>query len=429
MRKTVTALAALALIAAILVPATVLSGGQPAFAQPADIGQAQGVQLGPRPYFLVENMAEGKLKAKLQQCAAEPFQKSDFSIGHRGAGMQFPEHTKESYRAAARMGAGIVECDVTFTKDRVLVCRHSQADLATTTNILVTELASTCIQPFSPAEFDAGGGLAKPASAVCRTSEITADEFLSLTGKMDASDRRATTAEEFLGGTAGWRTELYATQGTLMTHAQSIALLRDLGVNFTPELKAPSVTMPFGGDYSQEDYAQQMIDEYKAAGIPPGDVYAQSFNLADLRYWIAREPDFGKQAVYLDGRYRDSAFNHTSPVTWTPDMDQLAAEGVNIIAPPLWMLLALDGDNRIVPSVYARAAKAAGLDIITWTLERSGPLAAGGGWYYRTVKGAIDNDGDMMTVLDVLARDVGVIGVFSDWPATVTYYANCMGLD
>jgi glycerophosphoryl diester phosphodiesterase len=31
-----------------------------------------------------------------------------------------------------------------------------------------------------------------------------------------------------------------------------------------------------------------------------------------------------------------------------------------------------------------------------------------------------------MTVLDVLARQVGVLGVFSDWPSTVTYYANCM---
>ena len=40
----------------------------------------------------------------------------------------------------------------------------------------------------------------------------------------------------------------------------------------------------------------------------------------------------------------------------------------------------------------------------------------------------IDNDGDVMTVLDVLAQDVGVIGVFSDWPATTTYYANCMNL-
>ena len=34
------------------------------------------------------------------------------------------------------MGAGIVECDVTFTKDKQLVCRHAQNDLHTTTNIL-----------------------------------------------------------------------------------------------------------------------------------------------------------------------------------------------------------------------------------------------------------------------------------------------------
>jgi glycerophosphoryl diester phosphodiesterase len=31
-------------------------------------------------------------------------------------------------------------------------------------------------------------------------------------------------------------------------------------------------------------------------------------------------------------------------------------------------------------------------------------------------------------VLDVLARHVGILGIFSDWPATVTYYANCTGL-
>jgi glycerophosphoryl diester phosphodiesterase len=50
------------------------------------------------------------------------FSKSDFSIGHRGACMQYPEHTLESYKAAALMGAGIIECDVTFTKDLELIC-------------------------------------------------------------------------------------------------------------------------------------------------------------------------------------------------------------------------------------------------------------------------------------------------------------------
>jgi glycerophosphoryl diester phosphodiesterase len=41
---------------------------------------------------------------------------------------------------------------------------------------------------------------------------------------------------------------------------------------------------------------------------------------------------------------------------------------------------------------------------------------------------ALKKDGDMYLALDVLARKVGVIGIFSDWPATVTFYANCMGL-
>ncbi len=109
-------------------------------------------------------------------------------------------------------------------------------------------------------------------------------------------------------------------------------------------------------------------------------------------------------------------------------MDTLAGYGVNIIAPPLWMLVTTDRRNRIVPSPYARAARNAGLDIIAWSLERSGPLTNGGGWYYQSVKPAINNDGDTLMLLDVLARDVGVIGVFSDWPATTTFYANCRKL-
>jgi glycerophosphoryl diester phosphodiesterase len=81
-----------------------------------------------------------------------------------------------------------------------------------------------------------------------------------------------------------------------------------------------------------------------------------------------------------------------------------------------------------VPSSYALAAKAAGLDLITWTLERSGPLATGGGYYFQSVASAIHSDSDYLVLLDVLARQVGVRGVFSDWPATVSYYASCFGL-
>jgi glycerophosphoryl diester phosphodiesterase len=188
----------------------------PAFAQTVD-----SVEFGPRPYYLIDRMDDGPLKDKLLSCAGQEATPSLFSIGHRGAPMQFPEHTVESNLAAARMGAGILECDVTFTKDLELVCRHAQNDLHTTTDILATPLASTCVEPFSPADDDT------PASAECRASEITLSEYRTLTPKMDAADRSATTVEAYLGGTADWRTDLYSAEpATIMTHAESIALFQ-----------------------------------------------------------------------------------------------------------------------------------------------------------------------------------------------------------
>ncbi|MCG8071678.1 MAG: glycerophosphodiester phosphodiesterase family protein [Candidatus Thiodiazotropha taylori] len=381
-------------------------------------------QLGPRPFYLVDDMDEGELKQELQACSKKKkFKKSDFSIGHRGAAMQFPEHTVESYVAAARMGAGILECDVTFTKDRQLVCRHSQCDLHTTTNILATPLAAKCSQPFVPAEIDpTTGKVITPASARCCTSDITLQEFKTLKGKMDAADRTATSVEAYLDATPGWRTDLYTGNATLMTHAESIELFKQLGAKMTPELKSPSVDMPFEGDYTQQDYAQQMIDEYKAAGVKPKHVFAQSFNLDDVLYWINHEPRFGRQAVYLDGS------NNPDEAKQTIDrMSYLAEQGVNYLAPAMWALVTAE-NGEIVPSEYAIAARAHGIDLITWTLERSGLLASGGGWYYQSISEVTDNDGDMLVLLDVLAQDVGIKGIFSDWPATVTFYANCKGL-
>lgn len=385
-------------------------------------------QIGPRPSYLVNDMDPSPLKEKLQRCAEnkEVYYASDFSIGHRGAALQFPEHTKESYVAAATMGAGIIECDVTFTNDRELVCRHSQCDLHTTTDILLTPLADKCSESFTPAVFDeTTGELIQAASAMCCTSDISLAEFKTLNGKMDSFNASAQTTTEFVDGTANWRTDLYANTGTLMTHAESIQLIKRLGAKFTPELKTPSVSMPYDGDYTQEAYASQMINEYRSAGIHPKNVWPQSFDLNDVIYWVENEADFGKQAVFLDGRYDDTSFDHTDPSTYSPSMEELVKSGVNIIAPPLWMLLKSE-NGEIQPSTYAKEAKLAGLDIITWSLERSAPLVNDGAWYHQTTDDIINNDGDKLVALDVLAKEVGVIGVFSDWPATTTFYANCM---
>ena len=382
-------------------------------------GSIQNIQLGPRPFFLVSQMQDSPLKRKLQSCTNGPFKKSDFSIGHRGAALMFPEHTVESYEAAARMGAGVMECDVTFTKDKELVCRHAQNDLHTTTNILLTPLASQCTKPFIP--FDPNTNT--PATAECRSSDITLAEFKTLRGKMDGFNPKARTAQEFVAGTPAWRTDLYSgpTSGTLLSHKESIALFKRLGVKMTPELKEASVPMPFEG-FTQQQYAQKMIDEYKQAGVKPKHVFPQSFNEQDIFYWIGNEPMFAKQTVFLDA---------AETVKDLPSLDKLndyKRKGVKIVAPPLFALLALE-DGKLAASAYAKNAKKAGLDIITWSLERSGVMALDkGGWYYQSVSAGIHHEGDILEALHVLNKDVGIRGIFSDWPATTTFYANCMGL-
>ncbi len=408
------------------------------------------IQLGPRPFYLVDGMDAGPLKDKLMSCKEGPFRRSDFSIGHRGAALQFAEHTKESYQAAARMGAGIVECDVTFTKDGALVCRHAENDLHTTTNILVTPLASKCTKPFTPATFDASGNRLTAASAECRASDLTLAEFKSLTGKMDASNPNARTAAEYQGGTASWRTDVNTGRGTLMTLRESIELNERNGVKHTPELKE-SVIDPATGKKRidevfkhpthrtpQQNYAQAFADVLADEGVKPREAWAQSFNVEDVLYWVDHTR-YGKQAVYL------LDFNSTDPVNdiiiQAPynTMDRmeffkmLKNRGVRVIAPAMPALLAVDANNRVVPSKLAKDLKAMGFEIITWTFERAdlrlGASKAGFYYDFDSTGKAIKKDSDMYKALHVLAKDVKVLGVFSDWPATVTYYANCMGLD
>ncbi|PNK61968.1 glycerophosphodiester phosphodiesterase [Psychrobacter sp. FDAARGOS_221] len=388
---------------------------------------------GSRPFYLIDDMDDSPLKQELQACEAQTPKKTDFSISHRGAPLQYPEHTLDGYMAAARMGAGVLECDVAFTKDHELVCRHAQNDLHTTTNILTTPLANQCTQP---PKFDAMGNLTNASDIECRTSDISLAEFKSLHGKMDAADKKATSLTDYMNATPTWRTELYNQNAQLLSLDEHIALAKSLGLKHTPELKAPSVDMPHigsdGKPYTQADYRQQLINAYRRAGVAPDDVFAQSFQLSDVLAWQQHDPEFGKNAVYLIDDSNETAdnqtFNKDDPSTWKHSPQQLKAMGVNIIAPATWLLVSSDGQGKLKPSTYAMQAKAAGLDMITWSLERSGPLANGGGWYYTGLEDAINNDGDMYNYIDVLAQQVGVKGIFSDWPTTVTYYANCKGL-
>ncbi len=208
-----------------------------------------------------------------------------------------------------------------------------------------------------------------------------------------------------------------------MSHADSIALFRQLGVQMVPELKQPVVAMPYDG-MSQQQFAQRLIDDYKAAGVPPSAVWPQSFNLADILYWIEREPDSaGRRSISKMPKARASC---PTPPSSSACTRRASASGRRRCS-PCWRSTTAERSSR---RQSARDARAAGLELVTWSLERSGPLGAGqNGWYYQTVDTALRSDSDVLQVLDVLARQVHVRAVFSDWPATTTFYANCTGLD
>ena len=85
-----------------------------------------------------------------------------------------------------------MECDVTFTGDGELVCRHAQCDLHTTTDIVARpDLRAKCAVP--PEIGQVTGKLLNGSEIRCCTSNLTLAEFKSLNGKMDASNPNATT--------------------------------------------------------------------------------------------------------------------------------------------------------------------------------------------------------------------------------------------
>ena len=386
---------------------------------------AHAAQTPPEPIarlrYLVDALEPGSLRDRLGACLARPeglLAKNAFSLGHRGAPFGLPEHSVEGYRAAAAQGAGLIECDATPTRDGVLVCRHAQCDLQSTTDILLTPLAARCREPFSAADPARG----TPASARCCTSDLTLAEFRQLRARHDRVDPGARTLEAWLAPGA-------ETRGTLITHAESIALFLSLGVDMVPELKDTDrgMTLPAGLD--RPALARRFIGEYLEAGVAAERVTPQSFLPEDIVLWQREFPAFGQRALWLDGRFElGGGFDHRKPETWQPTMEELRAMGLRNLGPPMPVLLDLDPEGRIVPSAYAQAARGAGLRLVAWSLERSGPLARGGGLYYASIRPAIRGDGDLLRVLDVLVKDAGIAAMFSDWPATTTFYANCLGI-
>jgi glycerophosphoryl diester phosphodiesterase len=110
------------------------------------------------------------------------------------------------------------------------------------------------------------------------------------------------------------------------------------------------------------------LGEYVDAGIPPAKVWPESFLPADVFYWI-ENTEYGAEIGALD------EFSVTEEQI-DIFLDLLLANNVKIVAPPMQLMVEPAAPASVYlmqPTYYATAAKARGISIITWTLERAGP--------------------------------------------------------
>ncbi|MEE4172862.1 MAG: glycerophosphodiester phosphodiesterase family protein [Xanthomonadales bacterium] len=394
----------------------------PSLVDPTGAGQ----QRTDRPALLVSALSAGALRKRLEHCLDRSPERGTRTIGHRGAPLRYPEHTRESYQAAARLGAGVLECDVTATRDGELLCRHDACDLHRTTNLLETPLAARCRVPFQPAR--EGDTL---ATARCCTTDFDLAELKTLTGRHDVVDPLAQTVADYLSPEPPLSC---LDAGTLLSHRESIALFQALGTGMAPELKS----LPAESGVPEArllTLADQLVDDYRNAGVPPDTLWLQTFDPDVASHWLANAGEYAGRVVWLDGRYALDDFDHRAPGAHAV-FGLWREAGLQFLAPPVWMLVEA-GETGPVPSAYARAARREGLRLLTWTLERSGPLARGGGWYYQTLNGLnprpqspgayrVSRDADQLALLALLFDDLEVAGVFTDWAETTALVDRCL---
>ena len=215
------------------------------------------------------------------------------------------------------MGAGIVECDVTFTKDKELVCRHSQCDLHTTTE--------HPRHPRAGGEMLAALHAGRPGRDKAGEREmlhqrhhprrVPAPEGQDGRLRQERDDgARTTWPARQIGGPISMRRRRHA-DDPCREHQAVQGARRQIHARAEGAERADAVrrTSP------QEAYAQKLVDEYKAAGIDPKDVFAQSFDLETSATGSRTTGDSASQAVYLDERdERLPGFDPMKPESWKP---------------------------------------------------------------------------------------------------------------
>ncbi len=289
-------------------------------------------------------------------------------IGHRGASGHRPEHTLESYRLAAEVGADFIEPDLVSTKDGVLIARHEN-EIGGTTDV---------------AERFPHRKRTKTIDGASITGWFSEDFTLAEIKTLKARERLAFRSHAYDG-----RFQV-PTFDEVLDLAQSLSqsLGRQIGVY--PETKHPTYFRGIGLPIEEPLLASL---EKHGMNTREAAVFIQSFETGNLRALRPKTRVRLVQLVDLQSKIR------------------LDDEGLKEIASyadglgPIKTLIVpanADGTLKEPTDLVARAHKA-GLFVHVWTMRADPQFLS------PSYKGRAEAEFEQF-------RDLGVDGIFTDFP-------------
>jgi glycerophosphoryl diester phosphodiesterase len=294
---------------------------------------------------------------------------SPLIIGHRGASGHRPEHTLESYRLAAEMGADYIEPDLVATKDGILVARHEN-EIGDTTDVAVRFPARKTTKTIDGRAVEGW---------------FTEDFTLAELRTLRARERLPFRSRAFDGQFA------VPTLDELIELAKSLAKETGRPVGIYPETKHPSYFASIGLPLEPRLVGTLKKHGWNGPGAP---VFIQSFEVGSLKALKPLTPLplvqlLDPQAAPLpDARLREIA-----------GYAQAVGLHQRLIVP------AGQGGATLPPTDVVARAHAAGLKVHVWTLRNEAAFLS------PSYHGHPEEEYRQFAAL-------GVDGIFTDFPDT-----------
>jgi glycerophosphoryl diester phosphodiesterase len=320
-------------------------------------------------------------------------------IAHRGASGYLPEHTLEGYALAIDQGADVIEPDLVFTKDGVLVARHDRY-ISTTTDI--ADHPEFAGRKRNDAYFEQSEGEPREDWWI---EDFTLAELKTLRARQPREGR----SKEFDG--------LYE----IPTFDEILALAarksKEAGrpVGVYPETKHPGFFESIGLDFEAP-----LLSALE--GFDAGPIFVQSFEAPILKRLKGK----------TDAKLVQLVFEETPGAGPNIPLADIA-EYADAVGPSKGLLITPGADHVMTQSAFVESAHSVNLAVHPWTFrndQENIPLQPPTQLFL--VEEA-DSDGFIFDAPASLEAEyqiyyrIGVDGVFTDFPDTAVRVRDAMG--